>query len=55
MLYYLSAGFFCKSKETYDSADPDRAEPNIADVVRLLEWLDPVRRPNVVLGPPPQP
>jgi hypothetical protein len=27
-------------------------EPTIADVVRLLEWLDPVRRPNVSINPP---
>jgi hypothetical protein len=27
-------------------------EPTIADVVRLLEYLDPIRRPNVSINPP---
>jgi uncharacterized repeat protein (TIGR02543 family) len=27
-------------------------EPTIADVVRLLEWLDPIRRPNVNINHP---
>jgi hypothetical protein len=27
-------------------------EPTIADVVRLLEWLDPIRRPNVSINLP---